>query len=273
MIERQVRNLGNLSLFVRLMLEGSEMILRLKEVTFGFSPQKPIFADLSFGLTKGRVYALLGPNGSGKTTLFNIITGYYKSQSGEVLFNDRDITHEVTYKINRAGIGRSFQESRLVSKLSVRDNILLAMQNNPTDNVIKAFLPPFIFRNRVRILEEVVETILTDYFLSDVRTSCASGISFGQQKLLSLACCVANGADLLLLDEPVAGISPEYRAKIGKLIQQLKERGKTVLLIEHDTDFVAQIADSFLLISEGIVSAFDNFAQLQNSQQASNAYF
>ena len=147
----------------------------------------------------------LGGNGSGKTTLFNLITGFLKLQNGNIVFSDVNITNKQPYKINRFGIGRTFQDLRLITKLSVIDNIILAMQNNPSDNWLYAMLPEN-FRNRTNLeLNKKAEEIIEQFFLDDVHNSLASDISYGQQKLLSLACCVANNAKLLLIDEAVAG--------------------------------------------------------------------
>ncbi|MCX7098079.1 MAG: hypothetical protein NTV43_09285 [Methylococcales bacterium] len=98
-------------------------------------------------------------------------------------------------------------------------------------------------------------------------------VSASRQRLLNLACCVANGSQFLLLDEPVAGISPQYRQQMTTLIQQLKQQGKTILIIEHNTDFMAETADRFLFLSAGTLSEFVSFSQLQHSPQAADAYF
>jgi branched-chain amino acid transport system ATP-binding protein len=119
------------------------------------------------------------------------------------------------------------------------------MQYNPTDLWLKALLPASLYKHHLQRLENNADNILADFFLQEVQLSPATEISFGQQKLLNLACCVANGSDLLLLDEPVAGISPEYREKITIIIQQLKQAGKTVLMIEHNTDFIENAGDYF----------------------------
>ena len=179
-------------------------------------------------MEKKNIYALMGSNGAGKTTLFNLISGFIKLRSGEIFFSDKNLTQLQPYKINRQGIGRTFQDLRLITKLSVKENIVLAMQQNPTDNWLNAMLPENFQRRTNAALQKKADEIVDQFFLSDVKDSLAAEISYGQQKLLSLACCVANGATLLLLDEAVAGIQPEYRIKIAMLIKQLKEQGKTI---------------------------------------------
>ena len=248
------------------------MIIELKHLTFGFVPEKQILKDLSLSLEEKKIYALMGGNGAGKTTLFNLITGFMKPQNGEILFEGKNLTHQQPYTINRQGIGRTFQDLRLITKLTVKENIILAMQHNPTDNWLNAMLPEQFYRSANNQLGHKGDDIIDEYYLNDVKNSLAGEISYGQQKLLTLACCVANGAKLLLLDEAVAGIQPEYRKKIAQLIRTLKEKGKTVLLIEHNTDFIADVADTIIFLHEGTLSTFETMDALREDKQVMAAY-
>jgi branched-chain amino acid transport system ATP-binding protein len=249
------------------------MLLQLKNISFGFSPEKKIFDNLSLNIEAGKVHALMGGNGSGKTTLFNIITGFHKIPSGKIVFKGYDITNNEPYKINQFGICRTFQDLRLISKLTVKENILLAMRNDPTDSWKKAFLPIYISKKELHILKHIADKIIDTYFLSDVQNFMANEISFGQQKLLNIACCVANGAETILLDEPVAGINPQFRKEMTLIINQLKQQGKTIVMIEHNTDFISETSDLFLFLNEGSILEFNTFKQLHNSKQARDAYF
>jgi len=248
------------------------LILQLKNITHSFSTEKQILKDLTLSLVKGKIYALMGSNGAGKTTLFNLITGFIKPQSGEIFFGEKNITHTQPYKTNLLGISRTFQDLRIITKLSVKENIILSMKENPTDNVLNALLPQSTHRNTNKMLEQKADEIIQQFFLGEVQNSLAAEISYGQQKLLTLACCVANGATLLLLDEPVAGIQPEYRNKIATLIKQLKEQGKTILLIEHNTDFIADVADQIFFLHEGKISNFANIQTLKADPLVMEAY-
>lgn len=248
------------------------MILQLQNITFGFLPEKQLLKDLSLSLEQGKIYALMGGNGAGKTTLFNLITGFIKLQSGKIIFRSEIITSQSSFRINRKGIGRTFQDLRLITKLTVKENIILAMQDNPNNNWLTAMLPENFHRNTNQDLDKKADEIIEQFFLSDVRNSLGAEISYGQQKLLSLACCVANGASLLLIDEAVSGIQPEYRNKISMLVKQLKEQGKTILLIEHNTDFIADVADKIFFLHEGKISAFDNMETLRKDKQVMEAY-
>lgn len=247
-------------------------MLKLENINFSFTQSKPLLDNLTLSLEGGKIYALMGSNGAGKTTLFNLITGFLKPQSGEIIFDDKNITNKQPYKINRQGIGRTFQDLRLITKLTVKENIILAMQHNPTDNWLNAMLPENFHHNTNVALNKRADEIIDQFFISDVKNSLSAEISYGQQKLLTLACCVANGATLLLLDEAVAGIQPDYRNKIVVLIKQMKEQGKTVLLIEHNTDFIAEVADKIFFLHDGEISTFENMEMLRKDKLVMEAY-
>ena len=248
------------------------MILQLQHINFGFTPEKQILKDLSLPLEEKKIYALMGSNGAGKTTLFNIISGFLKLQSGSIWYSGINITNKSPYRINRLGIGRTFQDLRIITKLSVEENIVLAMQNNPDDNWFYAMLPGSFQVKSNQRLNKSADEIAEKYFLSEVKSSLAGEISYGQQKLLTLACCIANGAEMLLIDEAVAGIQPDYRDKIALLIKQLKEQGKTILLIEHNTDFIADVADKIFFLHDGEISSFENMEALRKDKQVMESY-
>lgn len=262
----------HIKLFTFRIKRNENLKLEVAHIMFGFSPEKPIFKDLSLSVEAGNIYALMGSNGAGKTTLFNIINGFIRPQNGKVFFNSSYITNQPPYRINLHGIGRTFQDLRLITKLTVKENIILAMQHNPTDNWLNAMLPKTFHQSTRQELDKKAEEIIEQFFLCEVQNSQAGEISYGQQKLLSLACCVANGATLLLLDEPVAGIQPEYRNKVAMLLEQLKEQGKTILLIEHNTDFIADVADKIFFLHGGEISTFDNIQLLKENPLVIEAY-
>lgn len=249
------------------------MILELNNITFGYSADKQILKNISLSLEKQNVYALIGSNGAGKTTLFNIISGFLKPQNGEIFFSVTNILNKQPYKINRLGIGRTFQDLRLITKLTVKENIILSMQNNSTDNILNALLPENFHNNEMQKLDTLADELIEAYFLSNISNSFASDISYGQQKLLSLACCVANSASLILLDEPVAGIQPEYRNKIAELINRLKEKGKTIYLIEHNTDFICDIGAKVIFLNKGQISVFENIETFREDKLVMEAYY
>ena len=231
------------------------------ELSFSF-PGRVILDRVSFELQHGRITCLLGGNGSGKTTLLNLIGGFVRPDSGSIRLGKIELTNLPPYQISRSGIGRTFQDLRIIGKLSVRANILLALPQHPGELLQYALLPPGFHRDRVRDDHRTSDTLLADFFLADVADNLASEVSYGQQKLLTLACCVANGGDLLLLDEPVAGISPEYRERIAERLASLRAAGKTILLIEHQPDFLERVGERFLFLEAGRLHHFDTLAAL-----------
>lgn len=215
-------------------------MLNLREVTKSFGDVQ-VLNGVNIHLEKGLIYTLKGGNGSGKTTLLNMISGFLKPTSGVIRFQGRLITKFVPYKINRLGIGRTFQDLRLATQLTVYENILLALEK-------KMFTQPTAAQ-RCKV-EEILEKVS----LGDKRNELASEISYGQQKLLTLGCCIANNADLLLIDEPVAGIDTVNQAKIITLVNDLKNKGKTLLQIEHNTSYIESTSDKIYYLENGVVA-------------------
>lgn len=248
------------------------MLLQLKNIVFTFAGKNHLLNDISLSFNENKVYALMGSNGVGKTTLFNLITGYIKPHSGEIIFKNENLIKLKPHQINKRGIGRTFQDLRLITKLTVKENILLAMDNNPTDNWMKALLPQTIYKDNIKLLEEKTDEIVSEFFLDDVADSLAGEISYGQQKLLNLACCVANGASLLLLDEPLAGVNEFYLEKLQQKIKSLSEDGKTILMIEHRTDFIGQVAEKILFLYEGSLLDFDSIENLKADERVLETY-
>ena len=212
------------------------MILRINNIHKSFGDVH-VLNGVNLHLEKGLVYTLKGGNGSGKTTLINIISGFLPPTKGSVEFKGKKIAKFAPYRVNRLGIGRTFQDLRLATQMTVYENILLALET-------KSFAYP------TKEQEQRANEILEKVSLTEKRNEFAGEISYGQQKLLTIGCCIANNADLLLIDEPVAGIDKENLLKITNLIKQLKQEGKTILQIEHNNDYIHATSDKVLQMSE-----------------------
>jgi branched-chain amino acid transport system ATP-binding protein len=200
-----------------------------------------VLNGVNLRLEKGFVYALKGGNGSGKTTLLNIISGFLPPTEGVVEFKGKKIAKFAPYRVNRLGIGRTFQDLRLATQMTVYENILLTLET-------KQFAYP---TKEQKIL---ADEILGKVSLTEKRSELAGEISYGQQKLLTIGCCIANNADLLLIDEPVAGIDKNNLLKITNLITQLKQDGKTILQIEHNNDYIKATSDRVLRMEKGVIA-------------------
>jgi ABC-type branched-subunit amino acid transport system ATPase component len=207
--------------------------------------------DFSVSVGPGEILGLIGPNGAGKTTLFNVITGFIAADYGKTTFRGTDLAGLPPYKISGLGIARTFQKLRLLRQLSVMDNVLLFFKSQPGERLGNVFCRRRAFSKKESENREIAAMLLEDAGLVDKADDLAEDLSYGQQKLLSLVCCLAAGATLLLLDEPVAGIAPEMMAKILSLIQGLPPQGKSVILIEHNLDAVMQVCDRVVFMDAG----------------------
>jgi len=214
-------------------------MLILKNIHKSFGDVR-VLNGVNLHLEKGLVYTLKGGNGSGKTTLINIISGFLAPTQGIVEFKGKKIAKFAPYNINRMGIGRTFQDLRLATQMTVYENILLALEKK-------------MFANPDSEQRKRADEILEKVSLTEKRNELAGEISYGQQKLLTLGCCIANNADLLLIDEPVAGIDTENRLKIIQLVKQLKQEGKTILQIEHHPLYISETSDYVLQMEKGVV--------------------
>jgi branched-chain amino acid transport system ATP-binding protein len=196
-------------------------------------------------VNKGELVAVIGPNGAGKTTLFNLITGQLKPDKGKVLFNDEDLTRLPTYDICRKGIARSFQIANIFPRLSVFRNVQVSVLSEQGQSK-RLFSPAH------RFAVDETNRILDSVGLLDNAENIAGSLSYGDQRILEIAIALGNEPQLLILDEPTAGMSPEETASTMALIKRLAEtRGLTILFCEHDMDVVFNTAQSIMVMHYG----------------------
>jgi len=229
-------------------------------------------AGFSCAVGEGEIVGLIGPNGAGKTTFFNVITGFMHADGGSARFRGADVLGLPPHRVARAGISRTFQNLRLIRRLSVLDNVLLAFKDQPGERLASIFLRRrACARCEDRNAEKAV-ALLKDAGLGEKLHDPADDLSYGQQKLLSLVCCLAADADLLLLDEPVAGIAPEMMERILSIIRALPEKGKTVVLIEHNMDAIAQVSDRVIFMDAGIKVSEGTPEEVRSDPKVLEAY-
>jgi len=229
-------------------------------------------ADFSCSLEKGEIVGLIGPNGAGKTTFFNVLTGFIKSDAGKAYYNGKEILRLSPYRVARLDIARTFQILRLIRQLSVLDNVLLTFPDQPGERLGNIFFRPGLCKRQEKKNREIALTLLSNSGLADKAHDPADALSYGQQKLLSLVCCLATGAELLLLDEPVAGIAPERIDQILKIIRSLPEQGKSVILIEHNLDAVMQVCDRVIFMDAGRKVSEGKPEEVRNDPKVIEAY-
>jgi ABC-type branched-subunit amino acid transport system ATPase component len=208
--------------------------------------------DFSLEIPQNSIIGIIGPNGAGKTTLFNVVTGFLPLDSGKIIYyNDEQLNGLPPHLIARLGIIRTFQQLRLIKRLSVLDNILLSFQNQAGEHLKNIFIFSGRIKGEERRNREKVRELLELMGIGEKANDLVDDLSYGQQKIVSLACCLASGANLFLLDEPVAGINPDTIQKILALIKKLQEEGKTIVLIEHNIDAIMQVCDIVVFMDEG----------------------
>jgi branched-chain amino acid transport system ATP-binding protein len=229
--------------------------------------------DFSLSLQPGRITSLIGPNGAGKTTVFNVITGFLAANRGSVQYKGSTLIGLSPWRIARLGISRTFQNLRLFKKLTALENILLGRQRQSGEALLHAL---FAFSQKSPEHKSHVKEalLLLDFVgLTDEANRLAENLSYGQQKLLTIACCLAAEPDLLLLDEPVSGVQPAMIQKIESILKHLViEQGKTVWLIEHDIEFVLRISDVVVVMDDGKKIAEDTPPVIKNNPEILEAY-
>jgi branched-chain amino acid transport system ATP-binding protein len=210
--------------------------------------------DVSFQIQMGSVNSLIGPNGAGKTTLFNLICGYLKPDKGLVKLEGKDLIGLPPHKIASLGIGRTFQNLRMIRMLTVMENVLLSLAYPNTEGLWRSFVGSLRRDADLSNCEKALD-ILNFVGLEEMAKDPAQDLSYGQQKLLTLACCFALDPLILLLDEPVAGVSQEMISRILELLRKLRSKGVTVFIIEHNLEAVFKISDRLMVMDEGIIIA------------------
>jgi len=228
--------------------------------------------DFSCFLRPGEILGLIGPNGAGKTTLFNVVSGFIAANSGKVFFKDKDITGASPYRITNRGISRTFQNLRLIRQISVLDNVLLSFQDQPGEKLRNVFFNWRKSREQENANRQEAIGLLEETGLAHKAGDPAEELSYGQQKLLSLVCCLAAKSEVLLLDEPVAGIAPEMTEKILATIRGLPSRGKSVVLIEHNLDAVMQVCDRVIFMDAGAKISEGTPEEVRNDPRVIEAY-
>ncbi|MEH2332435.1 urea ABC transporter ATP-binding protein UrtD [Nostoc sp.] len=238
-------------------------ILETENVTVSFDGFKAL-NQLNFSMDVGELRVVIGPNGAGKTTFLDVITGKVQPTVGRVLFKGRNLRSLPEYKIARLGIGRKFQTPRIYLNLTPREN--LEITSNKNKNVFSTLLERSnaIEKNNIKGLLETIG--LTPK--ADIR---AGLLSHGEKQRLEIGMLVAQSPDLLLVDEPVAGLTDEETYNIGELLLALAQ-SHSILVIEHDMEFVRQIAKKVTVLHEGSVLCEGNFEEVQNDSRVIEVY-
>jgi ABC-type branched-subunit amino acid transport system ATPase component len=250
------------------------MRIRLEKVGKKFGDLWAV-KDVTISILPNKITALVGPNGAGKTTLFHIIAGELKPDEGKIYLEDgekkEDITGLPPWKIAGKGIGRLFQEVRIFKKLTVLENVCVALQEKKEESPFRIILNPLLLKKKKYHIEEAMGW-LEFVGLEKEKDKYADELSFGQQKLLSIARLMAGGFNVLLLDEPTAGLHPEMVRKIEELLRKMVEEKKTLSIIEHNLTTILKIADWVYFMNEGKVAFFGKPDHVLGEREVKETY-
>ncbi len=242
-------------------------ILETKNLGIKFGGHKAV-DGMNFTVQEKEFKSIIGPNGAGKTTLFNLLSGQLKPSEGDVYFKEQKITHYSPTKRARLGIGRSFQISNIFPNLTVLENVRLAVQSKEGIRY-NMFRSINFYKNLSKQAEELLEIVL----LAKKRDSLASNLAHGEKRKLEIAMLLALNTELLLLDEPTAGMSLEEVPTILEVIKSIKLEGnRTILLIEHKMDLIMDLSDSIMVMFNGTLLADDSPKEIMNNEQVQTAY-
>ncbi|MBS3167715.1 ABC transporter ATP-binding protein [Candidatus Woesearchaeota archaeon] len=246
------------------------MVLKVTNLEKDFGGIKAV-NNCNFEIKENKITTLIGPNGAGKTTVFNLITGLIKPDKGHIHFRGNHLVGLKPYKIARLGLTRTFQLIRLFPKLTAMENMLL-VRSNELERFKDLIFNPKKIRHEENLNKQRCMEFLELVGIPEKHNFLAENLSFGQQKLLEIARALATESPLILLDEPVGGVNPKLRDKIRNILIKIKEQGRTLLIIEHDMNFVMKISDKVIVLDEGTVIAEGPPKKIQNNKKVLDAY-
>ena len=246
------------------LLEGQSLSM----VFGGLSP----LHSVDINIKKGEVLSLIGPNGAGKTTLFNLLTGVYSPTRGKIRFKQRELRNMKPYDITKMGIARTFQNIRLFGNMTVLDNVTIGQHCRTKTGIFGAiFKTPSVRTEEKKTREKAME-VLKLVELDDVWDEKAKNLPYGKQRRLEMARALATDPELILLDEPAAGMNPQETNELIGLIDKLNDMGKTVLLIEHDMKLVMDISQRIMVLDYGKKIADGTPEEVRNDEKVIKAY-
>ena len=251
--------------------DRSNCILEMADVTMRFGGVTAL-DTVDFHIERGEILGLIGPNGAGKTTCFNVMTGVYKATSGVVRFKGLPIGDQKRYQITRLGIARTFQNIRLFPEMSALDNVLVGADAHHRTSVVHALLRLPVHRAEEAEARERAMELLRFMGIADRSEDLARNLPYGYQRRLEICRAMATRPELLCLDEPAAGFNPAEKEVLQGLIRSIRDRGYTVLLIEHDMSLVMGVTDRIVVLDFGKKIAEGTPEEIRSNERVIAAY-
>lgn len=250
----------------------SNTVLRMEDLTMQFGGVVAV-NNLSLEVNEGEIVALIGPNGAGKTTVFNMVTGIYRPEFGDVIFQSRKITGKKPHRIVSYGIARTFQNIRLFPGMTCLENVMAGRHCRSSSGLFSSIFKTSSQRAEERAIREATERRLKQVNLWKVRDELAKNIAYGSQRMLEIARALASDPVLLVLDEPSSGLNPrETEDLMAFLVEIVREEGLTIWLIEHDMNLVMGISDWVVVMEEGRKIAEGRPEDIYANQRVIEAY-
>ncbi len=228
--------------------------------------------DVGLTIEAGQIYGLIGPNGAGKTTFFNVITGMYTPDQGEFKLKGQAYEPSAVHQVARAGIARTFQNIRLFAEMTALENVMVGRHVRTTSGVLGAIFRTRHFVEQERAMADHARELLAEVGLAERADDRARTLSYGDQRRLEIARALATEPVLLALDEPAAGMNPTEKVQLRELIDRIRQRRCTVLLIEHDVKLVMGLCDQVTVLDHGQVICQGDPAHVQSDPQVIEAY-
>ena len=226
----------------------------------------------SLNLNTNELTSIIGPNGAGKTTFFDLISGFQDSDEGKVYLNDKNITRSQPYSIARLGMIRTFQLTKVFDRMTVLENMMFSASTVNNDSFIKSLIRLPSQKTIEKNIKEKSFEIMKDLNIDHMANSYARELSGGQKKLLELGRSIINDPDILLLDEPLAGVNPKLAEEILQIILNLSEKGISILMVEHNIEAVMKISQRVIVLAEGMVIADDTPENVRTDEKVIEAY-
>jgi branched-chain amino acid transport system ATP-binding protein len=247
-------------------------VLKIDDLTKFFGGLRAVH-DFDVEIKKGELVGLIGPNGAGKTTIFNMVTGIYPVSEGTVFFNGQDITDMPSHEVTQLGIGRTFQRIRIFHNLTVLDNVRVAYHSHVNYGLFDGIFRSRRFGRGEQEMTEKAQEFLSVFGMEDVQDTLACNLPYGAQRRLEIARALATEPELLLLDEPAAGMNPQENIELMDLIHFIRDHFKlTILLIEHQMRVVMGICEWMTVIDFGEIIARGTPEEIQNHPKVIEAY-